>query len=216
MRIIGLTGGIGSGKTTVARFLNQHGAVIIDADKIGHEALSAGSPVKHRVIEAFGREILIPDGNIDRRALARIVFSSPEKLAQLNDLVHPWMYATMKSRLETLRHGGERVVVLDAAILIEAGWQPLVEEIWLTVASQATIIQRLRAREDGLSEADVLLRIRRQLPNEERIKHARVVINTDCPLSEVAVLVNKLWEERILPGTVTTETGESSIPRTFP
>jgi dephospho-CoA kinase len=186
MRVIGLTGGIGSGKTTIAKFLSALGAVIIDADKVGHEALSPGSPVRDGVVAAFDKEILLPDGNIDRRALGKIAFSSPENMAKLNRIMHPWMYDTMKSRIEEFRRRGEKVVVLDAAILLEAGWQSLVDEVWVTKASPEIVIQRLKAREDGLSEADV-----------ERVKQADIIINTDCSLAEVEAAVKKLWEDML-------------------
>jgi dephospho-CoA kinase len=197
MITIGLTGGIGSGKTTVARLLIRRGAALIDADKVGHEALLPASPVSRLVVDAFGREILLADGGISRQALGRIVFSSPEKLARLNKLVHPWMYATMQRRLAEFRGQDTKVVVLDAAILIEAGWASLVDEVWVTVASRATIIKRLNARGDGLSEGDVLNRIRRQMTNEERIKYANVIINTDGSLSAVTAAVDKQWDELI-------------------
>jgi len=195
MRVIGLTGGIGSGKSTVAHFLTDLGAVVIDADKIGHEALAPACPVSGEVISAFGREIVLPDGSINRRELGRMVFASPDCLTKLNSIVHPWMYETMKKRIEDYRKQGERVVVLVAAILIEAGWTSLVDEVWVTVASQETVIKRLRAREDRLSEADALARIKCQLTNEERIKQADVVINTDCSLDEVNAMIKKLWED---------------------
>jgi len=197
MRVIGLTGGIGSGKTTVAKFLTGLGAVVIEADKVGHEALLPGSPVRSQVVAAFGKEILLPDGNIDRRALAKIVFSSSERLVELNRIVHPWMFGTIKSRIEEFREKGEKVVVLDAAILIEAGWEPLVDEVWVTKASPEIVMNRLKVRGDGLSEADMLARIRRQMTDEERVKYADIVINTDCSPGEVETTVKKLWEEMI-------------------
>jgi len=195
MRVIGLTGGIGSGKSTVAHFLTELGVVIVDADKVGHEALLSGSPVSGEVVAAFDKGILLPDGNINRRELGRMVFSSSECLAKLNRIVHPWMYDIMKARIEDYRKQGVRVMVLDAAILLEAGWISLVDEVWVTVASPETVIKRLKARKDGLSEADALARIRRQMTNEERVKHADVVIDTDCSLEEVRTTVKKLWED---------------------
>jgi dephospho-CoA kinase len=124
-----------------------------------------------------------------------MVFSSSECLAKLNRIVHPWMYDIMKARIEDYRKQGVRVMVLDAAILLEAGWISLVDEVWVTVASPETVIKRLKTREDGLSEADALARIRRQMTNEERVKHADVVIDTDCSLEEVRTTVKKLWED---------------------
>jgi len=195
MRVIGLTGGIGSGKSTVAHFLTEFGAVIIDADKVGHEALLPGSPVSREVVAAFGKEILLSNGSINRRELGRMVFSSSECVAKHDRIVHPWMYETMKARIEDCRKRRVMVMVLDAAILLEAGWTSLAQEVWVTVASPEIVIKRLKAREDGLSEADALARIRRQMTNEERVRHADVVIDTDCSLEEVRTTVKKLWED---------------------
>jgi len=195
MRVIGLTGGIGTGKSTVSQFLSELGAVIIDADAVGHEALMPDSSIHDKVVAAFGQEILASDGTIDRKKLARIVFDSPDNLTKLNNIVHPWMYETMKAKIEGYRKDGVKVVVLDAAILIEANWVLLVDEVWATVASQDTVIARLKKRGEGLSEADAFARIRNQMPTEERVKHAAVVIDTDCSLDEVRVKVAKLWQE---------------------
>jgi len=193
MKVIGLTGGIGSGKSTVARFLAEMGAVIIDADKVGHEALQPGSEVQQQVVTAFGGKIVAADGNIDRARLGGIVFDNPEALAKLNRIMHPPMYNMVEAQLEEYRRQGVGVVVIDAPILLEAGWDSLVDEIWVTVAAESSILQRVKDRKT-LPEAEILARISSQLPTEERTRHASKVIDTDCSLEELKAKVEELWE----------------------
>ena len=192
MRVIGLTGGIGSGKSTVSKFLAELGAVIIDADKVGHEVLENDSEAWQQVVDAFGRHIVTPDGEIDRKKLGRIVFKSPEALSRLNWIMHPRIYDAVKTQLEQHQKQGANVVVVEAPLLIEAGWTSLVDEVWVTIAPRATVLKRLEQM--GLSRAESLARIRSQLPAKERVKQANVVINTDCSLDELKVKVSKLWQ----------------------
>jgi len=192
MKIIGLTGGIGSGKSTVSRFLAELGAVIIDADKVGHEAFKPDTRAWREVVAAFGRQILTPDGDIDRERLGEIVFGNPDSLAQLNRIMHPRLYDIVKAQLEEYRRQGAEVVVLEVPLLIEAGWASLVDEVWVTVASEATVLKRLQEGV-GLSKPQALARIHSQLSSEERVKHADVIIDTDCDLDELRARVEKLW-----------------------
>ncbi|MBA7642949.1 Dephospho-CoA kinase [subsurface metagenome] len=192
MKIIGLTGGIGSGKSTVAQFLAELGAIIIDADKMGHEALKPGSEVRQQVVAAFGRQIVNANGDIDRSRLGEIVFDNAEARERLNRIMHPPLYDMVKARLEECRRQGAGMVVLEAPLLIEAGWQSLADEVWVTVAPEATVLNRLQER-SGLSEPESLVRIRSQLPSEERLKHADVVIDTDCSPGELKNRVTGLW-----------------------
>ncbi len=192
MKVIGLTGGIGSGKSTVSRFLAELGAVILDADKVGHEAYKPNTEVWREVVAAFGRQVLTPSGDIDRKKLGEIVFSNPESLSRLNQIMHPRMYDMVKANLEEYRRQGVDVVVLEAPLLIEAGWASSVDEVWVTVASESTVLRRLEEC-SGLSKQQALARIRSQLPSEERVKHADVVINTDCSLDELKAKVEELW-----------------------
>jgi len=193
MKVIGLTGGIGSGKSTVSKFLAELGAVIIDADKVGHEALKPDTEAWREVVAAFGRQILTPDGDINREKLGEIVFRNPESLSRLNQIMHPRMYDIVKAQLEGYRKQGVGVVVLEAPLLIEANWTSLVDEVWVTVAPQSTVLGRLKEKL-GLSEPESLARIHSQLPSEERVKHADVIIDTDCDLDELRAKVEKLWE----------------------
>jgi dephospho-CoA kinase len=193
MKVIGLTGGIGSGKSTVSQFLAELGAVIIDADKVGHEAFKPDTELWQEVVAAFGRQILAPEGDIDRGKLGKIVFGSSESLARLNRIMHPRMYDMVEARLEEYRRQGVDVVVLEAPLLLEAGWTPLVDEVWVTIAPEATVLKRLQERTE-LSEPESLARIRSQMSNEERVKHADVIINNDCDFTDLKARVSELWQ----------------------
>ena len=193
MKVIGLTGGIGSGKSTASRFLAELGAVVIDADKIGHEVFQPGTEAWRAVVTAFGKHILTPNGDIDRAKLGKLVFGNPESLARLNQIMHPRIAEKITAKIAEYRNQGVAVAVIEAPLLIEAGWPSVVDEIWITVAPESTVLRRLHKR-GGLSEAESSTRIRSQLSSEERVKHANVVIDTDCRLDELKARVGKLWE----------------------
>jgi dephospho-CoA kinase len=196
MKVIGLTGGIASGKSTVSQFLKELGAVTIDADKVGHEAFKPNTETWREVVDAFGKEILNPDGEIDRQKLGKIVFGDSQALTRLNQIVHPRIYALVKARIEDYRRQGVGLVVLEAPLLFEVDRPSLladeVDEVWVTVAPEAVVLRRLKNK-TGLSEPQSLARIRSQLTSEERLKHADVVIDTDCGLDELKARVEKLW-----------------------
>ncbi|MDI6815439.1 MAG: dephospho-CoA kinase [Dehalococcoidales bacterium] len=192
MKVIGLTGGIGSGKSTVSRFLAELGAVILDADRIGHEAFKPDTEIWREVVATFGRQILTPNGDIDRKKLSEIVFGNPKAQAHLNQIMHPRMYEIVKAQLGEFRQQGVDVVVLEAPLLIEAGWTSLVDKVWVTVASEATVLSRLQEQK-GLSKRQALARIRSQMPSAERVKYGDVVINSDCRLDELKARVEELW-----------------------
>ena len=202
MKVIGLTGGIGSGKSTVSGFLKELGATIIDLDKVWHEALKPDTVVGRVVAAAFGKVIVTPEGEIDRKRLGKIVFANPDALARLNNIMHPWMYDTVTAQLDEYRRQGVRVVVLEAPLLIDMplrlkkGTPSLldeVDEVWVTLAPEPVVLKRLK-KKSGLSEEQALARIRSQLSSEERKKHADVVIDTDCRLNELKAKVKKLWQ----------------------
>ncbi len=198
MRVIGLTGGIGSGKSTVSRFLAELGAVAIDADKVGHEAFKPGTESWKEIIAAFGREVLTPGGEINRQKLGEIVFGKPELLSRLNQVMHPRVYDMVKAQFEEYRQQGVKVVVLEAPLLVEASTKgasliELVDEVWVTVASEATVVRRLEERSD-LSREQALARIESQLSSRERIKRADVVINNDGDLGDLKAMVEELWQ----------------------
>jgi len=192
MFIIGLTGGILSGKSTVAQMLVEKGAGHIDADKMGHEAYQPHTETWQKVVDAFGKGILKVNEEIDRQKLGSIVFNDPQALVKLNSIVHPQIGRLVMDELEKLRNRGIEVVVLEAVLLIEAQWTNVVDEVWVTVAPEETVLKRLQNR-SGLSEEQARARIRAQLSSEERAKYGDVVINTDCDLSEVRAMVDELW-----------------------
>jgi dephospho-CoA kinase len=144
MITIGLTGGIGCGKSTAAKILGELGALVWDADTIGHEVYGPGTPAFANLVREFGPEIVGPNGAIDRRKLGAIVFADPKALARLNQIVHPRMFERMGAMIREARLGGEtRPIVIEAAILIEAGWQSLFDQIWLVTASRETVVGRI-------------------------------------------------------------------------
>ena len=194
MKVIGLTGGIGSGKSTVAQFLAELGAVVLDADKVGHEALKPGTEVWERVVNEFGKSILTVSGDIDRAKLGELVFNNHEALARLNRIIHPVMDNMVRAKLEEYRRQGVKVVVLEAAALLEAGRTSMVDEVWVAVAPEAAVLKRITGSA-SLSEEALRARIRAQLSTDERTKHADVVIDTDCSLDELRARVAVLWHQ---------------------
>ncbi len=193
MLIIGLTGGILSGKSTVAQFLSQLGAVVIDADELGHEVYKPHTEAWQEIVAAFGNEVLTENCEVDRQKLSQIVFSSPQALSQLNQITHPKILSVVQGKLEELRRQGVGVVILEAPLLIEANWIETVDQVWVTIAPESTVLQRLRHR-SGFSKEQARARIRSQMPTEERLKYADVVISTDCTLERVRAQVERLWQ----------------------
>ena len=191
MKVIGLTGGIGSGKSTVSRFLAELGAVAIDADRVGHEVLKSDAGAQQEVVATFGKHILTPDGEIDRQRLGELVFGDTEALMRLNQIMHPRIYDRVQAQLDEYRRQKAKVMVIEAPLLIEAGWAKQVDQVWVTVASHYTVLQRLER--NGLARPKALARIHSQLPSSERIKHAHMVIDTDCSLDELKAKVERLW-----------------------
>jgi dephospho-CoA kinase len=193
MLTIGLTGGIGSGKTTVTKILAELGAPIIDADKVGHAIYAPGGPAYADMIAVFGNGILADDRTIDRSKLGPIVFTDPAKLKRLNAIVHPKMYARMREMIDAMRTAGEaRPIVVEAAILIEANWMPLFNEIWLIVAAKERVIERVQ-RDRGLARVQVEARIKAQLSDEERRKHAAFVISNDGTIDDLRAKLAETW-----------------------
>jgi dephospho-CoA kinase len=193
-RVIGLTGGIGSGKSTVSRFLADLGAVIIDADKIGHEVYRPDTGTWRKLVKTFGSGILATDNTIDRKKLGAIVFGDETELKRLNAIIHPQITEIIKKRIADYRRQGVSVVVVDAPVLFEANAKNLVEEVWVVVSNEANVIKRAIAR-TSLPEEQIRSRIRSQLSNEERIKRAQVVIHNDGTAEDLQKKVHKLWNQ---------------------
>ena len=193
MLTIGLTGGIGSGKTTVTKILAELGAPIVDADKVGHAIYAPGGPAYADMIAAFGNGILADDRTIDRTKLGPIVFADPAALKRLNSIVHPKMYARMREIIDAMSVAGEaRPIVVEAAILIEANWLPLFNEVWLIVAAKERVIDRVE-RDRGLARVQVEARIKAQLSDDERRKHAAIVITNDSTIDDLRATLAATW-----------------------
>jgi dephospho-CoA kinase len=194
MKVIGLTGGIGSGKSTVASFMQEFGAKVIELDKVGHEAMKSGTEAWQLLVNEFGKDIIAADGEIDRSKLGEIVFGDGKALERLNDIIHPEIDKIIEQRLEEYRLRGIEYVVLEAAARLDTDRASQVDELWVTVAPQDVVIERL-AKRSGFSELESRARIKSQLPDEERIKRADVVLHTDCNLEELKNRVSLAWKE---------------------
>jgi dephospho-CoA kinase len=194
MKVIGLTGGIGSGKSTIAEYLTELGAKVVDADKVANEVYNPGTEGWRDVVNTFGEEVLTPAGEVDRKKLGEIVFNNPGAMSQLNQMIHPRAYELVKSRLDEYRKQGVEIVVLEVILLFEAGWDHLADVKWVTVASEDTVVKRLM-QERGLSEEEILARIRSQTPTEERVKLADELIYNDGSIEEMKKKVNELLEK---------------------
>ncbi|ATL26967.1 dephospho-CoA kinase [Streptomyces formicae] len=189
---VGLTGGIGAGKSEVSRLLVARGAVLIDADKIAREVVEPGTPGLAAVVEAFGREVLAPDGSLDRPKLGGIVFADPERLAVLNAIVHPLVGARSAELEESA--SGVAVVVHDVPLLTENGLAPLYDLVVVVDASPETQLDRL-VRLRGMSEDDARARMAAQATREKRLEIADVVIDNDGPIDGLAERVGAVWED---------------------
>ena len=194
MRVLGLTGGIASGKSTAADRLKELGAIVLDADRYGHRAYDKDSEGFHAVVNEFGHDIVGEDGEIDRRVLGGKVFGAPDQLERLTNIVWPVIRELASAEIAELREREpETIIVLEAAVLIEAGWQDLADEIWvLTVAPEAAR-KRLMSR-NNFTEEQAQARIDAQISNEERLKHADVAIENDGALKAFLETIDAEWE----------------------
>lgn len=191
--VIGLTGGIASGKSAVSGILARRGAFVIDADAVGHEAYLPGSDCFKDVVEAFGDDIVAEDGTIDRRALGARVFAEPDERRRLESIVWPWMRETMEHRLDQLRREDRSIVVLEAAVLVEADWVDLVDRVWVVTVEPAIARQRLVER-NGLTPEQADQRISAQVTNERRSERADTIIDNNGTLEDLRASVDAAWE----------------------
>jgi len=193
---IGLTGGIGSGKSEASGILRELGALVIDADIVGHETYRNGQPAWDEIVEAFGDEVVGSDGEIDRRELGKVVFDDPGSLKRLTNIVWPKIRESLKDRMAGERDGGEtNVLVVEAAVLFEAGWENLFDEIWVVTAPEKDVLERLESQRNQKPE-QTRARVRAQMTNDEREKRADVMVRNDEDRAALAATVKQLWTDR--------------------
>ena len=190
MLLIGLTGGIGSGKSTVSARWAEHGAVIIDADAIVHELQSPGQPVLAAMVERFGAEILAPDGSLRRQAVADIVFNDADALRDLSVIVHPAVHAEIERRLVE-QADLDNVVVLDVPLLVESGRSDMVALVVVDVDPEVAIARLVEHR--GFSEDDARARVARQASRAERVAKADIVIDNSGSVAELVARSDEAW-----------------------
>jgi len=191
--LVGLTGGIGSGKSTVARLLEKRGAVVFDADLLAREAVEPGTPGHAAVIERFGADVLAPGGELDREALASIVFADPSARRDLEQIVHPEVRRLFAEGSEAY-HDTDRIVVFSAPLLVESGMHTAFEILVVVSATVATQIQRLM-RQRGMSEPSIRARIDAQAPLEDKAAVADFLVDNEGTLAELQSQVERLWHD---------------------
>ena len=196
MFVIGLTGGIGTGKSEVCAILSRLGAEVINADLVGHEIYRPDTDGWQQIVETFGADVLTEAGEVDRKKLGAIVFSDAGALKRLNAIAHPLIYAEIEKRIARLKQNGEAVAVVEAALLIEADWTPLADEVWVVASDDARVIERLRNR--NLDESSIRARVESQMPQDERVRHGDVVIDNNGNLAELTENIQQLWNSRVV------------------
>ena len=200
MQRVGLTGGIGAGKSTAAEMLRNLGAYVVHADQLGHEAYSKGGKARHGVLERFGNEILGDDGEIDRPRLGRIVFGDKNERLALEGIVWPEIRKLTSTRLAEAEAAGAGVAVVEAAVLFEAGWENLFDQVWTVETPRDVAKARLMTRQSiSASEADA--RLKAQLSSEERANRSSLVIENTGTVEELESTVTAAYENLIAGGT---------------
>lgn len=193
MHVIGLTGGIASGKSTVTRFFKDREIPVIDADILGHRTYDPGTDTFAAVVSTFGQDLVAADGTIDRRVLGAKVFGKPDELKRLTDIVWPGIRRLASEALSEFEAAGNTLVVLEAAVLFEAGWEDLVHEVWVVVVEPDLAVERLATR-NGLDATAARARIDSQLSNDERISRSNVVITNNGTLDELEAGIQRAWD----------------------
>ena len=198
MRIIGLTGGIACGKSTVSTELRALGAAIIDADALAHELSQPGQPIFNAYVERFGREIVTAGGTLDRAAIAARVFADPAVRAEVDAIAHPLIRTAAEERLRAARAQNKMAAVLDVPLLFEAGWDALADEVWVVALPAEEQLARLLARDKSMSEGEARARISAQMPLAEKCARADIVIDNSGTVKETRECIEQLWRERII------------------
>ena len=202
-RVIGLTGGIGSGKSAVARLLAEQGAAVVDADTTAHQVYRAGTEGWQQIVAAFGRGVLDAAGNVSRRKLGALVFHDAEARGRLNAIVHPQVRLLLNEQIKSLRRRGVAVVVVEVPLLIEAirstpSWRRTFDEVWIVTAPESRVIERVLER-GGMSEATIREVIAAQLTPEQRLPYADAVIDNSGSMEHLRDQVEQIWVARRRP-----------------
>eukprot|EP00904_Undaria_pinnatifida_P007347 jgi/Undpi1/3742/HiC_scaffold_16.g07111.m1 len=194
--VLGLVGGIASGKSTVSKVLSDCGVAVIDADKLGHESYQPGTRCFAKLVDEFGSKIVANDGTIDRRALGEAVFGNPSNMARLQGIVWPEIRLLAEERIEVLGREGAESVVLEAAVLLEAGWDDLCDDLWVVQVAPAVARARLMKR-NGFDEEQADKRVASQpMTNEQRAARATLVISNEGTEEQLAEKVKEAWSSR--------------------
>lgn len=196
MEIIGLTGGIGTGKSTVSHYLDQQNFAIVDADKISRKVVEPGMPLLKELEEAFGTGIINDDGSLDRKGLAAIVFNNVEQRKRMDSIMHKEILAEMRRQIDQYKTAQEhKGIIVDAPLLFEIGLDKWCEQVWLVVADMDVRIRRVCAR-DNASPAEVEARIRNQMSDDEKIKLSDVIIDNSGTLESLHKQICNLLKEK--------------------
>ena len=193
MLVIGLTGGIGTGKSELSHILRDLGAVVIESDKVAHQSYELGTTAHGLIVKLFGEDVLDGSGFIDRKSLGKIVFADTARRLKLEKIVWPATRELTLALLEKETVRGTRVVVVEVPKLFESGWDKLADVVWTVEAPQSVVIQRVERR-SGMSELDTKARIAAQFTRQERVDRADIVIENDATLEDLRNQISKLWE----------------------
>lgn len=203
MSVIGLTGGIASGKSLVSATLRQLGAKVVDADEVARLVVEPGTVGLAEIRQVFGDAILNPDGSLNRKTLGNIVFADPDKLKRLNEITHPQIYKYFKNEIDNFhKHRDYPALILDVPLLIEAGFHRLADEVWLVVVPKEVQVNRVMER-DGVSREQALQRISSQMSVEEKQKYADVIIDNSGSTESTRQKVVELWKQHFGSGVAT-------------
>lgn len=199
MRIIGLTGGIASGKSTVSRMLRELGARVVDIDAIARQVVAPGEPAWREVVDWLGQQVLLIDGNLDRRKVADLVFADSKARARLEAITHPRIGETVDREVAAARNAGLPALVLDVPLLFEAGWVDRVDEVWVVFADEAGRLKRLQER-DKLGRQAAEARMAAQLSLDEKVRQASLVIDNSKDIENTRHQVAVAWRRLTAAG----------------
>lgn len=198
MKIIGLTGNIGSGKSTVSRRLRELGAEVMDTDQVSRDVVAPGTQGLNEIVNAFGPEILTPEGSLDRGKMGSIVFADSKAMKRLESIIHPRIKQVVEDRIREYKsgRGDSPALVIEVPLLFESGWHGYMDEVWLVTVAPDVQLQRIMSR-DKLTREQALNRMNSQMPQERKIKLAQKIINNSGPIEETIARVDALWRELI-------------------